>query len=464
MTPEHPFPYKNASEMSAGLSEQADRVSAFVKSLRIDADDVELHVSSNATWGYRFGASGVVSIRPDAQKVTRAKIYRGGQVGQSWVVGDTREDWFDAAQKAAESLEPCTTGKPGAPKGSFPEPVTFDPQLADFACERDRLRELAEALLDNSLHEIERSDAQQRPSGGLVYDVGQVILARRGGVQSAISGCLTAKLSFDEGFVERVVQVHCPESFLPIALMGARAWRNMPTVVVDSKRLNLGHAVSLVIHPRALEDLLRSAGAALFTPDTARLIPNGVKVASEQVTLIDDPHLDGLRYSRGFDDRGVPTRRVPLIVNGRLTQRFSSGLAINPLKGVSGNRWYGPTEADGAEPQLSSILIDRGTTGFHELIGARPRHILINSLGPVQVSGDPTGRFSALIESAVLIDNQGPNRMIPVRALRLEGRLFGAPGGSPGLLSEAQVSRELHDTGSAVLPYLLTSWPLAHAE
>ena len=103
--------------------------------------------------------------------------------------------------------------------------MTFDPQLADFACERDRFRELGEALLDNSLHEIERSESLQLPEGGLVYDVELTTLARRGGVQSAISGCLTAKLSFDEGFVERVVQVHCPESFLPIALMGARAWR-----------------------------------------------------------------------------------------------------------------------------------------------------------------------------------------------------------------------------------------------
>ena len=85
--------------------------------------------------------------------------------------------------------------------------------------------------------------------------------------------------------------------------------------MVDSKRLNLGHAVSLVIHPRALEDLLRVAGSRLFDPVTAKVIPNGVKVASEQLTLIDDPHLDGLRYSRGFDDAGVPTRRVPLIVN-----------------------------------------------------------------------------------------------------------------------------------------------------
>ena len=56
---------------------------------------------------------------------------------------------------------------------------------------------------------------------------------------------------------------------------------------------------------------------------------------------------------------------------------------------------------------------------------------LINSLGPVEVNDDLTGRFSALIESAVLIDNQGPNRMIPAHSLKVEGRLFGAPGGSP---------------------------------
>ena len=97
--------------------------------------------------------------------------------------------------------------------------------------------------------------------------------------------------------------------------------------MVDSKRLNLGHAVSLVIYPRALEDLLRVAGSRLFDPVTAKVIPNGVKVTSEQLTLIDDPHLDGLRYSRGFDDAGCRPGEFPDRERS-LDSTFFGGLAI----------------------------------------------------------------------------------------------------------------------------------------
>mgnify|MGYP001312594553 CR=1 FL=1 len=457
-------PYYGSDQLQENLASIAARAQAFVRSVPVTADEIEINVQLEDQWGFYFEAGRSMPLANNPKKVTRARIFRDRHMGQAIVAGDTKEAWFQALELAENQLRPFDEEKPAAPTSAFPVPLTFDPQLSDFACDGALLAELSEALLDNCLHEIERVKETTSPEGGVKYGVSGAVLARSRGVQTALTGHLEALIRFDHAFSERVIQVHCPESFLPLALMGARAYRNRPTEVGDPRTLPLGSPMPIVIHPRVLETLLRKAGSRLFQPGVVQFMPSGVKVASENLTLIDDPHLDGLRFSRSFDDAGLATRRLPLMVNGRITQRFSSGAPLNPLRGEAGNRWYRVGEGRSLSAGFSSILVERGTSGFHELIGARPQHVLVNNLSQIEVDEDPAGHFCARVSGAVLINGEGPNKILPPNCLQIEGRLFGAPGGGAGLLSDVQVSRELHDTGSAILPYLVTTWPIGLVE
>ena len=58
-----------------------------------------------------------------------------------------------------------------------------------------------------------------------------------------------------------------------------------------------------------------------------------------------------------------------------------------------------------------------------------------------------------LSSGGVFIDGKGRNRALPPGAFAVSGRLLESAG-QPGVLSQARLSHELHDTGSAILPYV----------
>ena len=114
----------------------------------------------------------------------------------------------------------------------------------------------------------------------------------------------------------QLTQVHAPESFLPIALFGARSWQRYGALpILDSDGLD---GRELILHPRALECALRSIG---FEDLREALRTNAFDINCDGLFLVDDPTIEGLWTARDFDDLGNTTFRQPLIVRGQSARR-----------------------------------------------------------------------------------------------------------------------------------------------
>jgi hypothetical protein len=155
--------------------------------------------------------------------------------------------------------------------------------------------------------------------------------------------------------------------------------------------------------------------------------------------------LDGLVNSRGFDDEGLPAVRRALLIHGRLSDL---------LRARGGGRPSGCRRRD-ADARLgcatSSLLVERGTVGFHDMVDDVERTVMIQDVGAIEVEAD--GRFTAAIRWGMTLERAHLSRLLLPGKWRLRGRLFG--GDEPGFLDGVRLSRELVDTGSAILPYAL---------
>ena len=89
-------------------------------------------------------------------------VHDGQRVGVSTCDGDDADAWFHAAQEARQRLGDAEHDRRLVAPSYRTPPVTFDPDLAEFALSDARFGELASALLDNTQHEVERSGAEDR--------------------------------------------------------------------------------------------------------------------------------------------------------------------------------------------------------------------------------------------------------------------------------------------------------------
>ena len=145
----------------------------------------------------------------------------------------------------------------------------------------------------------------------------------------------------------------------------------------------------LVFHPRVMEKLLRSCGRDMLIPESTG-VRIGARVASEAVNIVDDPGLDGLITSRGFDDLGQRSHRLALVLKGKVV-RYLSRVSVG-----GGHHWRRPDGHVGLG--FSSLLMNRGEVGFHRLLADRPWQLLINKIGDIERQGPDGGRFVAPIQ------------------------------------------------------------------
>lgn len=153
------------------------------------------------------------------------------------------------------------------------------------------------------------------------------------------------------------------------------------TMVVDS--LNSGQLVRPMIS--ALY------GSALQQKNSFLLDKLGERVASEKLTLVDDPHVVGAVGSRYFDSEGVATKRLPVFENGVLKTYF-----IDTYNGKKMN--VAPTISSPAR-----LVLTPGSKDLDGLVADVERGILVTGFNGGN-SNSSTGDFSYGIEG-FLIEN-----------------------------------------------------------
>ena len=451
---------------SAALTDELDllahRVGRFLQRLDADVDDVEIWVGRTGRYGWRVQARELVPrMAPQVDEVA-IRVHRAGRVGEAHVDRVDEAAWREAIQQALLHAVPTGEPRPAAPCARRPGPMTFDPELADQLAPAAELHRLAFAMADNTWHEAERIPGLAQVEGEVAYVARRYVVGSKGGVVASLHAHLEARIELNRAYGDVMHQTHAPESYLPLALLGPRTWRTMPRAHVTPADLGFSGHAPIVFHPRVLETLLRRIGPLVFDAEGRAgdrpALTEGVEIASPGVTLVDDPGLDGLSSSRPFDDQGIPTRRTPIVVRGRVTQLWRSRAHAARMGGVpSGCAWRIGDGGAGAHlrrarPGFGSVLMERGEVGFHDIVSTVDTSILIHALDDLTV--DPvTGRFSAAVRWGVTVERRHESRLLAPGAWRVSGHLFSLPGGPEGLLDEALLSRELYDTGTGILPY-----------
>ncbi|MDK2926412.1 MAG: TldD protein [Bacillota bacterium] len=144
----------------------------------------------------------------------------------------------------------------------------------------------------------------------------------------------------------------------------------------------------------------------------------GQRVASELVTVIDDPTLPGKYGSFSFDDEGTPAQKTVLIENGILkTYMYDLEWARRHGKDSTGNgrrqSFHFPPI-----PRMTNTYLAAGGTPPEEIIARTPHGLLVKRMGGGQVN-PTTGDFVFDVAEGYLIENGKVT--VPVRGATLTG-------------------------------------------
>jgi len=132
------------------------------------------------------------------------------------------------------------------------------------------------------------------------------------------------------------------------------------------------------------------------------------KVAGDNFTLIDDPHIPKAAGARYFDREGVATKRMPVFENGVLKTYYIDTYNANKL------------ETDRTIDSPSILTMPLGSKNLEALVASLSRGILVTGFNGGN-SNSSTGDFSFGVEG-FLIENGKPVQ--PVNEMNITGNML----------------------------------------
>ncbi|MBR8661026.1 MULTISPECIES: TldD/PmbA family protein [Brevibacillus] len=130
----------------------------------------------------------------------------------------------------------------------------------------------------------------------------------------------------------------------------------------------------------------------------------GQPVASEQVTLVDDPTIPGLSGSYRVDDEGEKAQSTVLIQNGRLQELMYDRTAAKRWDTHSNGHGRRVSYRYPAIPRMSNTFIQAGEYTPEEIVRQTSRGLYVRKLGTGETELT-TGRFRVRVVEGFLIEN-----------------------------------------------------------
>jgi len=421
------------AELAQTLRRWEEEAHAFTADVGDLVDDVELYVRHSALRGWRFEAQQLHPLAPPPQGECYMRLFRGGHT----VWGRfplAPKQWRLGAQELLRAFPKTSVGfyRPPPPRHLHPRPTSFDPRLHEQLGDPLRLQRVAYALSDNTWHEGERFEGMQRAEGRLALHVHHRLVCNLQGLVSDSKVTLEASVRINQCFEDTRQALFCPGSFLPWALTGATLWRKRAAHLA-APLLTAGYR-DVILHPRLLEKLLR---ARLPLVCTHKHFEPNAQVGNPALTLTHEPKADGMVESAPFDDLGRPREATAMIAQGALAAPFS----IDPLCA----EW----SPQGLRPRLTNFFIRPGAVSHAELLQRAAHTIQVENALLEPASDLGPNAFTLRLTEALTTDGQ----LVPSSRYRLSGTIASTAEG-PGLLESMELSREVIDTGSALLPFV----------
>ena len=131
---------------------------------------------------------------------------------------------------------------------------------------------------------------------------------------------------------------------------------------------------SVVLEPSVSARIIDAAVRALLTttavrrPEVAHRLALGAGVASELITVIDDPLAPGAYGGFAFDDEGAPAAAVTLLDRGHVVGRLADAAGVAAGLASAAGRGRRPGHVAAIEPEPSHVRVVAGTTDRDALL------------------------------------------------------------------------------------------------
>lgn len=395
----------------AAEGQLADLAAGIVKmAVASGAQDAECTVSEGEEFSANIRMRDVESLKEAGSRGAGLRVMIGRRAGSAYTSDLSREGLERMVKSAIEVA--AIAGED--PHAGLPDPDELGRIDVDLGMYDGDVAQLEAPWKIEQARRAEAAafsyDQRVQNSEGASFDTH---LARRGFANS-------------RGFAGEYRASHCSLSVVPVAKEGESMERDYWfTLARGSKGLEDAEEVGRIAARRAV----RRLGArrvetqkvpVIFDPRTARSLLGcvfeaangesiyrhasflagklGQKIASGNLTVIDDGTLPGLFGSQPFDDEGVPTRRTVIVENGILRNYLLNTYTARKLRmKTTGNASRGIT--GNASIGHGNLFIEKGSRSAEEIISGVKNGFYVTELmgfGVNIVTGDYSHGASGL--------------------------------------------------------------------
>jgi PmbA protein len=326
------------------------------------ATDAECTISEGDEFSASVRMRELENLKEAGSRGAGLRILIGRKTGSSYT-SDLSQQGVDLLLKSAIELADVTTEDPNA---ALPDASELGAIDGDLRLYRPELEKLEPGLRIQTALRAEAAalDADPRifnsEGGGFDSNIGRHVFANSRGFageyRTSYCSVSVAPVARDGDSMERDYWYSLARGFdelEPAEEVGRkaaqRALRRLKPVKVETQR------VPVIFEPRTARTLLENIyeavhGMAIYRHESFLAGKLGEKVASENVTVVDDATIPGLFGTSPFDDEGVPSRRTVVIERGVLKSYLLNVYAARKLgmkttgnasRGLTGNAGIG---------------------------------------------------------------------------------------------------------------------------
>ena len=326
-------------------------------------------------------------------------------------------------EKAAKKVVEMAKRAPAAPTyAPLPQgPFTYDPKLLGGGQVQTDPKVLV-PYVKEAIDAAQREGAQ-RVAGSLVSDNGKLTIQTSNGAfgvmkRSAIELSLRAFCS--ETASGHSVSVAGKEADFRPAEAGTEAGR--------LAKMSLGASdgepgeYEAVLGPLLFADLVNQVGRAssAFSVEAGLSFladKVGQRVASECLSIVDDPTLEGTYGSMPFDAEGLPTRRNAIIDGGVLKGYLHNSTTAKKFGTAT------TANAGLVAPRPFNLVVEPGQRSLEDLISSVERGIYVTNNWYLRYQNYQTGDFSTIPRDAMFLI-EGGKLVRPIKELRISDNLL----------------------------------------
>jgi PmbA protein len=218
----------------------------------------------------------------------------------------------------------------------------------------------------------------------------------------------------------------------------AHAWRDLNTQTV-CKQASEGALMAMEakqIHPcempvvwrnKLFASILRIMFSGTLSADSVQRGRSpwagklGVKIASEEINLLDNGVLHKGIGTREFDDEGIPQQKTMLVNKGFLVGYLYDTFTANKA-GVKSTGNAIRSYNNRPTPAPTNLILEAGKASFHEIVEETKRGIYLEEVIGAWLSNPASGDLSATVTNAFLIEDGAVTK--PVKGMLISGDFF----------------------------------------